>query len=368
MRNLLRSSKAVVVGALALGLLGYSRVADAGCANQTPDVSNDLSIECLIAPRPSPMVSSDPTLREQTMYRSLLSEVSTVMAVPVMEPGDTTGYSGFHFSFDVNATSISINNAYWSGYLQPNGDRALAGVQHVSGQFLPVASIMLRKGVWFLPLPLFPSLEIGFGASNLLQSGIYGLNGYVKFAIHEGYHDIPVPSIAVRASLTRIAGADQVDMTIITAEGIISKAFGVGGTFTLEPYLGGGALFSIIRSQVVDTDPSADLYRGDDNLTMTEALGQKIVFPTQDNIIRWRVFAGMNMHYAIVSFTGYFSYWGAGADNSYDINSLPGPAQTGGNTGGAPACATDLRNMSVVCPKDLSFSQFSVGGSIGLRF
>ena len=62
-------------------------------------------------------------------------------------------------------------------------------------------------------------------------------------ALHEGYHDIPIPSIAARATVTRIAGAPQIDMTLITVEGIMSKAFGAKGTMTFEPYLGGGAVW-----------------------------------------------------------------------------------------------------------------------------
>ena len=377
MRNLKRSSKAAVSSALALGTLcltgvaALPGVAEAACADIAPDVSNDLALECLIAPR-AQKASSDPTLREQTMYRSLISELSTVMAVPVLEPADTTGYSGFHFSFDVTATTVSNDKAYWGGYQQPDGKHALAGVRHVAGKMLPVASIMLRKGIWF-PLPPLPSMEIGFGASNLLQSGIYGLNGYVKLALHEGYHRVWVPSIAARATVTRIAGAPQVDLTIITAEGIISKAFGVGGTFTLEPYLGGGALFSIARSQVIDTAPTVDLYRGPTppsaSFTPQDALTQKVVFPTQDNILRWRLFAGINMHYAIVSITGYFSYFGAGADNGYDLSTLPDPINTGaGPQGSAAACRTNKTDSSTVCPKDLAADQFQVGGSVGLRF
>ena len=366
---------AVAVG---FGLLATSGAAHAACSDQTLDVSNDLALECLIAPRnpadPDPNNrKTDPNLREQSMYRSLLSELGVVMAVPALEPADTTGFSGFHFSFDVNATSISVNNAYWSGYKQANGTHALAGVRHVSGQYLPVASIMLRKGVWFLPLPFFPSLEVGFGASNLLQSSIFGLNGYLKFALHEGYHDIPIPSIAARATVTRIAGAPQIDMTLITVEGLMSKAFGAKGTMTFEPYLGGGVMWNIVRSNVIDTAPTFDLYRGDPSFNTTNglpiALSQKITFPTQDNIFRWRVFAGLNVHYAILSITGYFSYWGAGEDNGYNMANIPGPGDVGATPGGsAAACRRDNRDNSTICPKDLSYSQFSIGGSIGLRF
>lgn len=349
--------------------------AHAACAEQTPEISNDLSLECLIGPRPAG-ASSDPTLREQSLYRSLLSELSAVMALPVMDPADTTGYSGFHFSFDVVGTTIrsTTNNSvgnYWSGYPQPDGTRSQAGVRHVSGDVLPVATILLRKGIW-LPLPPLPSVEIGLGASNLLQSSIYALNGYFKFAIHEGYHDIPVPSFAARASVSRLAGAPQVDLTIITVEGVISKAFGVGGTFTLEPYVGAGALFSIARSQVIDTAPTVDLYRGPANSTgfsTQQALAQKIVFPTQDNIIRWRVFGGINLHVSIISITGYFSYFGVGADNGFDLTTLPTGTGLGPTpAGSAAACRTNTGTGQAVCPKDLAGDQYQFGGSVGLRF
>jgi hypothetical protein len=357
------------------GVLWPSGSAHAACADQTPEISNDLSLECLIGPRPA-KTSSDPTLREQSLYRSLISELSAVMALPVMDPADTTGYSGFHFSFDVVGTTIRDpgNNAvgnYWSGYAQPDGTHSQAGVRHVSGSILPVATLMLRKGIW-LPLPPLPSVEIGLGASNLLQSNIYALNGYLKFAIHEGYHDVPVPSFAVRASVSRIAGAPQVDLTIITVEGTISKAFGVGGTFTLEPYIGGGALFSIARSQVIDTAPTIDLYRGPANSTgfsTTDALAQKIVFPTQDNIIRWRLFGGINLHVSIFSITGYFSYFGVGADNGFDLTTLPQASALGPTpAGSAAACRTVTATGATICPKDLAGDQYQFGGSIGLRF
>ena len=63
---------AVAVG---FGLLATSGAAHAACSDQTLDVSNDLALECLIAPRnpadPDPNNrKTDPNLREQSMYRS----------------------------------------------------------------------------------------------------------------------------------------------------------------------------------------------------------------------------------------------------------------------------------------------------------
>ncbi len=378
MRNLYRSPKAVVAGAIALGMLAQSGNAQASCPNQSTEVSNDLSVECLIAPRkPISGQSYDPTLYEQSMYRSLLSELSAVMAVPGLDPADTVGYSGFHFTFDVATTSIKDKAPYWGGFAQPDGTKTQGGVRHVSGSFLPVASIMIRKGIWPLLFPI--GVELGFGGSNLVQSGIYGLNGYFKLALHEGYHDIPIPSLAARATVTRLAGTPQVDMTIITAEGLMSKAFGVGGTFTLEPYVGGGGLWSIVRSQVVDTAPNVDLYRGQvpgsTAISASDALAQKVVFPTQGDIFRWRVFGGINFHYAIISVTVSYAFTGAGVDNGFDKNGDGqfGPSDFPTKIGAAPsgsaaACRSDAADGTTVCPKDVSGAQHTISAGVGLRF
>lgn len=378
MRYLHRSPRVPVAGAFALSLLFGIGTAQAGCPTQSKDVSNDLSIECLIAPRrPVSGQSYEPTLYEQSMYRSLLSELSAVMAVPALDPADTVGFSGFHFTFDVATTSIKKDAPYWSGQAQSDGTRTMGGVRNVSGGFLPVASLMIRKGVWPFMLPI--GFELGFGGSNLLQSGIYGLNGYLKIAFHEGYGKFYIPSIAGRATVTRLAGTPQVDMTLITAEGIVSKALGIGGTFTMEPYLGGGALFSIIRSQVVDTAPNIDLYRGQPPGTVqfstADTLAQKVVFPTQDDIMRWRLFGGINFHYAIISVTLSYTFIGAGANNGTDTNGDGsfGPSDFPSKLGVAPsgsanACRSDAATGAKVCPMDVSGPQHTIGAGIGLRF
>lgn len=365
MRNLYRSSKAATTGALALGLLCQGSEALAACANRTQEVSNDLALECLIGPRKA-KEPSDPTFREQTMYRTLISELSAVMALPVLEPADSVGFSGFHFSFDVTGTTIKSDRPYWGGYAQADGTKSQAGVRNVSGNILGLATLMVRKGIWPFVIPI--GAELGLGASNLLQSNIYALQGYFKLAFHEGYHDIPVPSIAARASVSRIAGAPQLDLTMINVDGQMSKAFGIGGTWTLEPYIGGGAMFSIARSQVIDTAPTIDLYRLSPGVTMVDALNQKVVYPTQDNIFRYRLFAGINAHYAIISITGYFSYWGVGADNGFDLSTIPDAAVLRPASGAAAACRINGNTMEKICPKDLAADQFTFGGSLGLRF
>lgn len=310
-----RPSLRIQVAALLFGgTLCAAGAARADCDTTGVDPSNNLSLECLVNRTQG---KNHPTINEQASYRTLVSELSGVLALPMLEPADTVGFNGFHFSFDTSFTSISKDAPYWSG--------KNAGVRNVTSSMLPVLSLMMRKGVW-MPVPPLPSVELGFGASNLVNSDLFAINGYLKLALHEGYHDIWVPSVAARASVTRLAGSAELDLTMINVDGVISKAFGIGGTFTMEPYVGGGVFWSIARSQVIDTNPSLDLYRGPvgsaapfDDQARKDALNDKIVFPTQDDIMRWRVFAGLHFHYSIVALTAGFTFIGAGKDAGTDL-------------------------------------------------
>lgn len=311
-----RHSPRIRVTALLLGgLLCAAERAHAECGTTGVDPSNNLSLECLVNRTNG---KAHPTAAEQASYRALVSELSGILALPMNEPADTVGFNGFHFSFDTSFTTINQDATYWSG--------KNAGVRNATGSVLPVLSLMMRKGVW-LPLPPLPSVELGFGASNLVNSDLFAINGYLKLALHEGYHNVWVPSVAARASVTRLAGAAQLDLTIINADLLVSKAFGLGGTFTLEPYVGGGVFWSIARSQVIDTNPALDLYRGPvgsmtpfDETARKDALNDKIVFPTQDDIMRWRVFLGLHFHYSIVALTGGFTYIGQEVDTGVKLN------------------------------------------------
>ena len=102
--------------------------------------------------------------------------------------------------------------------------------------------------------------ELGFGGSNLLQSGNLCLNGYAKIALHEGYHDIPVPSIAARATVSRLAGTPQVDMTITPQRPDVQSVWHRRHLHD-RPNIGGGAIWSIVRSQSL-TPPNIDCTRG----------------------------------------------------------------------------------------------------------
>jgi hypothetical protein len=275
-----------------LALAGLLATAGAASADQ-----NDLTLERLIGMPSMPGVINDPsTIIQQSQFRSLMSELGVVMSPKFLSPADTLGWSGFQLSFDTSFTQISNKADFWQ-----------KGVSQVSGGFLPTISVFARKGLW-LPLP---SIEIGAGGTKLLDSEMYALQLYIKFALHEGFHHhddwlgVIMPSIAVRGAVSHLFGSTQVDMTVISVDASLSKSFGIAGVLKLDPYLGANVLLNIVRSGVIDTTPNVDAFKqgpqGPD-------LNANTTFPDPDTIVRWRLTAGFRLVYWRVALTGEFSY------------------------------------------------------------
>ncbi|HEX2660676.1 MAG TPA: hypothetical protein VHU40_20485 [Polyangia bacterium] len=205
-----------------------------------------------------PWVARTPTSTTVTLdpgapsrFRSLMSELGVVTAPRLQTPADTIGFAGFQFSAELGTTEISRGQTFWNG---------LEGVQPSNpGATRPSASLTtlggyIRKGM-FSPVP---SIEFGAGAVNILQSGMWSLSGYVKLALHEGFHSYPLPSIAVRFGLSELVGTDQVSLKVSSLDLLISKAFSLAGTARIEPFVGADLLFIDAKSGVIDATPECD--------------------------------------------------------------------------------------------------------------
>ena len=178
-------------------------------------------------------------VQDDEAFRSLSSELGTLIAPKPVDPADSLGLSGFAVSADFSLNTISNNRGYW--LVSTNGaDRAVPSMQ-----------IMGRKGLW-------PGIEVGGGATHLFDSRMWALAGYGKISIHEGFHHLPIPSIALRASVSRLLGAKDFNMTTVAPAITVSHLFGLGKTFSLTPYVGYEALVILSRSQVINANPSCD--------------------------------------------------------------------------------------------------------------
>ena len=209
-------------------------------------------------------------------FRSLASELGVLMAPKPVDTADSLGLSGFAVSADMSLNTISSSANYWK-----NATRG------EPGKIAPTIQIMGRKGLW-------PGIEIGAGATHLFNSRMWTINGYGKVALHEGFHHLPIPSIALRGMFSRLVGAEDMNMTTGSIDVSISHVFGLGKTVNLTPYAGYQALMIIARSGVLDVTPTTDEY-----LDPTGKLSE-FVFKDAGVILRHRPFLGFRFIFSVI--------------------------------------------------------------------
>jgi hypothetical protein len=271
---------------------------------------------------PQPGVTVDAAA--ETQYRSFASELGVVLAPRMLTPADTLGYSGFQFDFQMSFTSINGNLSDTSQPLSPFRN-AIERTDNTVPGMMTTMGVFARKGIW-LPLPSF---EIGAGAVHVLESNLYALQAYAKLAVHEGFHNWPLPSVAVRGAASRLMGSSQIDLTVASFDISASKSFGIGGTLNLQPYVGYNFLWIVPRSEVLDRDPSCDAYVSAEVPTTTcpnpnggadiapgaTELNANFVFRNQDTITRHRVFFGLKVRFHVVALIADYAYIPKGDSN-----------------------------------------------------
>lgn len=241
-------------------------------------------------------------------FRSMISELGVALAPRLLAPSDTLGFGGFQFSADLGTTKISSDQGYWRALGSSPDPLAPDGVQHGDGSMSTVG-LFARKGLWF-PVP---SMEVGAGFVHVLDSGLWVAQTYAKLGIHEGYHDLPVPSVAVRGAASRLMGSKDLDLSVASVDVSVSKLIGIGGTWGLSPYAGWNVLIMIPRSEVLDATPGIDsLVAGNESDS-----AMNFVLKDQDNIYRHRFFVGAKMQYYVFELTleGAFALAGSSKDD-----------------------------------------------------
>lgn len=212
-------------------------------------------------------------------FRSLSSELGVLMAPKPVDTADSLGLSGFAVSADISLNTISNKAGYWQDTTR--GDPS---------KLAPTLQVMGRKGLW-------PGIEIGAGATHLFNSRMWTISGYGKVALHEGFHHLPIPSIALRGMFSRLVGAEDMNMTTGSADVSISHVFGLGKTVNVTPYAGYQALFIIARSGVLDVTPTTDEY-----LNPSGKLSE-FVFKDAGVIMRHRPFLGLRFIFSVIRVT-----------------------------------------------------------------
>ena len=265
--------------------------------------------------------------------RSLASELGVVLAPHLLTPADTIGFSGFQFTVDYSTTTIDDTAPYWralQGSPDPTGTMGLSN----GPATMRTVGMFVRKGMWF-PVP---SAELGAGAVHLVDSHTWTGQLYAKVALHEGYHDLPLPSLAVRGAVSRMMNQRELDLTIASLDIAISKHFGIGGTWRFDPFAGWNVLMIVPRSEVIDPTPNIDPLKPGNEMDSLN----NFVFKDQSTIYRQRFLFGAKMKYYVFQLTleAIFALKGSSIDDRAGTNDRCLPSSTTTNCD-----ATDTANF-----------------------
>ncbi|MEO7097326.1 MAG: hypothetical protein ABI175_28955 [Polyangiales bacterium] len=275
---------------VALGLLVASLAAPRLAAAD----SNDLILSRLATRIENNSGTLTNVVGQNLEFRSLASQMGVVLAPHLLTPADTVGFGGFQITVDYATTQIDPSASYWrarTGSPDPSGT---TGAAHGPSS-LNTIGLFARKGFWF-PVPSF---EIGAGAVHLIDSHTWTGQAYAKLALHEGYHDLPIPSLAVRGGVSRMMTQRELDLTVASLDVVISKHVGIGGTWRLDPYAGWNMLMIIPRSEVIDPTPDVDALKPGNEMDSE----LNFVFRDQDNIYRQRILVGAKLQYYVFQLT-----------------------------------------------------------------
>lgn len=273
-----------------------------GVASPAAADQNDLVLSRLGTRITDDMGNVTGVVGQNLELRGLASQLGVVLAPHLLTPADTLGFGGFQLTVDYSTTTIDTDASYW---------RALQGQP---ANMMRTVGVFMRKGMWF-PLPSF---EIGGGAIHLIDSRTWTGQLYTKFALHEGYHDLPIPSLSVRGAVSRMMNQRELDLTVASLDVALSKHFGIGSTWRWDPFVGWNMLMIVPRSEVIDPTPNVDpLTPGNEQDILLN-----FVFKDQDNIYRQRVFVGAKFQYYVFQLTveAQFALAGSSVDDRTGTN------------------------------------------------
>jgi hypothetical protein len=275
----------------ALGALAVTLVLCVGAPRLAVADDNDLVLSRLgLTTADDGNIPMGTVIPDNRRFRALASELGVALAPRFAGPADSLGFSGFNFSADTSFTTIDSGADYWCA--TEKSSACTPGAVKGSGA-LTTVGLFVRKGIW-LPLPSF---EFGAGALHLLSSRMWAAQAYAKFAVHEGFHDWPIPSLAVRGAASRLMGSPELDLTVASLDVSASKSFGIGGVANLSPYLGWNVLWIVPRSEVIDKTPNIDAFTEPTDVT------SNFVFEDQDTVLRQRLFGGLKVKYYVFALT-----------------------------------------------------------------
>lgn len=258
-------------------------------------------------------------------FLNLVHQFGMAVAPSAMYDGRTTGYGGFEIALEGTYTTVNGDAEYMRqgtrGVDDPTSGRA-SRENSDPASLLQMYSLRVRKSFGF---GFETGLQFGFMPGTSLVAG----GADVRLSILEGFRrGVPgyLPDFAIMGSARTITGTAQVQLTVASASGVLSKPITIAESAVVTPWVGYQHLFIFGDSGVIDFTPAESAlqacgYRGpsqpgttgredaddgspvcDDAGTVDDFNNNKVFTPVR--LMRQRMILGAKYRYEILTIGG----------------------------------------------------------------
>lgn len=190
-------------------------------------------------------------------FAKLINQYGALIAPNAMHSARTTGFGGFHLSFEVAMTTLDHNADYMQKGTQGKFDdtaKKASTINNDPASILPVYSLKVRKG---FPFGFEVGAQVGYvGSSSIVTGG-----ADVRLSLLEGFRKGALgilPDLAVGGGVRTISGTPQFNLTVASFDVQISKPLPVADSSVITPYVGYQQLWIFGDSGLIDTTPNTD--------------------------------------------------------------------------------------------------------------
>jgi hypothetical protein len=190
-------------------------------------------------------------------FAKLIAQYGFAFAPSAMHSARTTGYGGFELGIEANYTSIDSDADYWKNGTEGSKDASTqaSSVRNPNpASILQLYNVKIRKG---FPFGLELQGVVGYMPSTTIVTG----GADIRWSIFEGFRTgIPAifPELAVGGGIRTITGTPELQLTVASFDGQISKPIPIAGSVVLTPYVGYQWVRIFGDSGLIDLTPNTD--------------------------------------------------------------------------------------------------------------
>lgn len=189
-----------------------------------------------------------------TAYRELVAQFSSSIAPAPLAPVITSGPKGLDVSLQTTVTRIDRGAGYWQ---RGTRGRGAAAVDTCAGRNTDVRSRLVSSRARFekgLPFGLSMGATVGV----VQRTGTYLVGADLKLALLEEVWHSRVPDVALRMGLTKLVGARDLSLSVLSLDSVLSESFIVKRRLQVSPFAGAGMLWTRADTRMVDLTPNID--------------------------------------------------------------------------------------------------------------